>query len=104
MDSKGTSNLNLIEFIHSFQIAIDETLILFKGRYKYCQHIKGKPNSTGLKLYGLADIVGFLWKFWFYKVLLTLIFNLKQKGKSTKNTQDCARSDKETSKLQEIFE
>jgi hypothetical protein len=51
-----------------FEVAIDETLVLFKGRYKYCQHIKGKPNSTGLKLYGLADIAGFLWKFWFYKV------------------------------------
>lgn len=47
-------------------ISVDETLIKFKGRYRYRQHIKGKPHATGLKLYGLADQYGFLYDFWFY--------------------------------------
>eukprot|EP01133_Synstelium_polycarpum_P012229 gene12229-14322_t len=37
-------------------IAIDETIIAFKGRYRFRQFIRGKPNSTGLKLYTIADM------------------------------------------------
>jgi len=48
-------------------VAIDETLLLFKGRFKYRQHIKGKPNATGLKIYALCDNTGFIYAFWFYK-------------------------------------
>jgi len=36
-------------------VSIDETLIPFKGRYKYRVHIRGKPKATGIKLYCLAD-------------------------------------------------
>jgi hypothetical protein len=49
------------------QVAVDETLVLFKGKYKYRQHIKGKPNATGLKIYALADLIGFMWDFWIYQ-------------------------------------
>lgn len=47
-------------------ISIDETLILFKGRFKYRQHVRGKPNATGLKLYAMCDNKGFIYGFWFY--------------------------------------
>ncbi len=48
-------------------MAIDETLLLFKGRFKYRQHIKGKPNATGLKIYALCDNSGYIYAFWFYQ-------------------------------------
>lgn len=48
-------------------MAIDETLLLFKGRFKYRQHIKGKPNATGLKIYALCDNTGYIYAFWFYQ-------------------------------------
>lgn len=48
-------------------VSVDETLIRFKGRYIHRQHIRGKPHSTGLKLYGLADQYGFLYDFWFHE-------------------------------------
>ena len=41
------------------EIAVDETLLLFKGRFKHKQHIKGKPTSTGIKIYALNDKSGF---------------------------------------------
>lgn len=44
-------------------IAIDEGLVCFKGRYRYRVHIRGKPDSTGLKIYSLVDGLGFLWSF-----------------------------------------
>lgn len=31
-------------------VSMDETLLAFKGRYRYWQHIRGKPNATGLKV------------------------------------------------------
>ena len=48
-------------------IIADESLIPFKGRYQYRQHIPNKPHSTGIKMYGLADQYGFLWSFWIYQ-------------------------------------
>jgi hypothetical protein len=46
------------------QLAVDETLLLFKGRFKHKQHIKGKPNSTGIKIYALNDKTGFFFDYW----------------------------------------
>jgi hypothetical protein len=40
-----------------FFISIDKTLIKFKGRYYWRQHIK---------MYALADSRGFIWCFWLY--------------------------------------
>ena len=54
------------------QVAVDEALILFKGIFKYRQHIKGKPNATGLKIYAMADMIGFMWSFWIYQVHLNI--------------------------------
>jgi hypothetical protein len=48
-------------------VTVDETLVLFKGRFKYRQHIRGKPNATGLKMYSLADTSGFVYDFWMYQ-------------------------------------
>ena len=48
-------------------MAVDETLLLFKGKFKYRQHIKGKPNATGLKIYALCDNKGYIYGFWFYQ-------------------------------------
>lgn len=47
-------------------VSVDETLILFKGRYLRRQHIRGKPKATGLKLYALADSEGYVWAFEIY--------------------------------------
>eukprot|EP01130_Rhizamoeba_saxonica_P007066 TRINITY_DN2830_c0_g1_i4.p1 TRINITY_DN2830_c0_g1~~TRINITY_DN2830_c0_g1_i4.p1 ORF type:complete len:409 (+),score=64.15 TRINITY_DN2830_c0_g1_i4:78-1304(+) len=51
----------------SQHISIDEIMCRFKGRCKYRQHIRGKPNSTGLKLFGGADKFGYLVHFWLYR-------------------------------------
>lgn len=48
-------------------VVIDESIIAFKGRIHFRQHIFGKPHSTGLKIYGMADESGFLWSFWLYE-------------------------------------
>lgn len=48
-------------------VAIDEILLLFKGRFSGRQHIRGKPHSTGLKFFALADKNGYLFSFWLYK-------------------------------------
>ena len=67
-------------------MSVDETLLLFKGKYKYRQHIRGKPNATGLKLYILADNTGYIWHFWMYaghqginsNIIFKLINNIKE--------------------------
>jgi len=69
-------------------VTIDETLILFKGKYRYRQHIKGKPNSTGLKLYALCDKAGFMWDFWIYQVSYSIFISILL-GKTTKNFSNC---------------
>jgi len=48
-------------------IAIDETLILFKGRFAGRQHMPCKPHSTGIKMFGCADSKGYLLSLWLYK-------------------------------------
>ncbi len=47
-------------------IVVDETLILFKGRWKARQHVRGKPHATGCKLFTLADSDGCMYDFWLY--------------------------------------
>ena len=46
---------------------VDETLLLFKGRFRFKQHIRGKPNSTGIKIYAMNDKTGFFYDYWFYR-------------------------------------
>lgn len=46
---------------------IDETMILFKGKFKGKQYIKGKPNDTGIKFYSLCDSNKYLYDFVLYK-------------------------------------
>jgi len=47
-------------------VVVDEGLVCFKGRYRHRVHIRGKPDATGLKMYSLADGLGYLWSFWQY--------------------------------------
>lgn len=61
-------NKNFQNYWSPFQhVAIDEILLLFKGRFKGRQHIRGKPHSTGLKFYALCDEFGYLYSFWLYR-------------------------------------
>lgn len=48
-------------------IAVDETLFAFKGKYSARQHVPLKPNSTGLKIWLLADETGYCYSFWLYE-------------------------------------
>lgn len=48
-------------------VAVDETLLLFKGRFRFKQHIRGKPHSTGVKIYAMCDILGFFFDYFFYE-------------------------------------
>jgi hypothetical protein len=48
-------------------LVIDETLVPFKGRFKFRQHIPLKPKATGVKLYLFADSAGYVLGFWVYK-------------------------------------
>ena len=47
-------------------VAVDEGIIPFKGRFKYRQHVKGKPHSTGIKFFAIADDKAYLYDFWIY--------------------------------------
>ena len=79
------------------QLAIDESVISFKGRVGFLQYLKGKPNPWGIKAFILADsVTGYLYKVRFYfgkdtqlerpelphtaRVLLTLVNGLHHKG------------------------
>ena len=79
------------------QLAIDESMIAFKGRVGCLQYIKGKPNPWGIKAYVLADSVsGYVYKVCIYygkdtelvrpelphtsRVVLTLMNGLEHKG------------------------
>ena len=85
------------KFTPGLQIAIDESVISFRGRVGFLQYVKGKPNQWGIKAFILADIVsGYLYKIWLYfgeetqlvrsdlphtaRVLLTLVEGLHHKG------------------------
>lgn len=47
-------------------IAIDESLILWKGRLSFRQYLKGKRHRYGIKLYILADMHGIIQKIHLY--------------------------------------
>lgn len=48
-------------------VVVDEIMLLFKGRFKYRQHVRGKPKATGLKLFAIADSNHYLWHFFLYR-------------------------------------
>jgi hypothetical protein len=48
-------------------VSVDEGLICFKGRFQHRVHIRGKPDATGLKIYGLADEKSYLHAFKLYE-------------------------------------
>ncbi|KAL0859819.1 hypothetical protein ABMA27_014003 [Loxostege sticticalis] len=50
----------------SKNIAIDESLILWKGRLSFRQYLKGKRHRYGIKLYILADMHGIILKIHLY--------------------------------------
>jgi hypothetical protein len=56
-----------VHWIPYEDICIDECMMLYKGRYSARQHIRGKPNSTGLKFFVAADRTGFPRSFWLYE-------------------------------------
>ena len=99
------SNLSLITSAQSFKqpntpgqhLAIDESIIAFKGRIGCLQYIKGKPHPWGIKAYVLADSAsGYVYKVYIYygreiellrpglshtvRVVLTFIQGLENKG------------------------
>ncbi len=47
-------------------VVIDDGIIPFKGHWRYRQCVRGKPHSTGIKLYVLADATGFIYSCWYY--------------------------------------
>ena len=78
-------------------IAVDESVISFKGRVGFLQYLKGKPNPWGIKAFVLADSVsGYMHKLCIYfgretqlirpelphtvRVVLTLVEGLHDKG------------------------
>jgi hypothetical protein len=62
------ANLNFRAQWHPLDhVSIDEGLVCFKGRYQHRVHIRGKPDATGLKIYGLADQAGYMYAFDLYK-------------------------------------
>ena len=46
---------------------IDETIIPFQGRCRFKVHIRGKPHSDGLKMFGIADCESYLYCFFFFQ-------------------------------------
>jgi len=51
----------------SLCVVIDEIMLLFKGRWKYRQHCRGKPHATGLKVFAAADNRFYVYSFFLYR-------------------------------------
>jgi len=51
----------------SLCIVVDEIMLLFKGRWKYRQHCRGKPHATGLKVFAAADNRFYVYSFFLYR-------------------------------------
>ncbi|KAJ8932017.1 hypothetical protein NQ314_015025 [Rhamnusium bicolor] len=47
-------------------VAIDESMILFRGRLQFRQYNPGKTNKYGIKIYKLCTPNGFVWNFKIY--------------------------------------
>ena len=84
-------------YIPNQQVAIDESIITFKGRVSCLQYLKGKPHPWGIKAYVLADsATGYLHNVTIYfgretellrpdlphtvRVVVTLLQGLQHKG------------------------
>lgn len=55
--------LKLYKYYPSKELAIDESLILWKGRLSFRQYLKGKAHQYGIKLYVLADAILKMWHY-----------------------------------------
>lgn len=72
----------------SRHVSVDELLLPFKGRYRFRQHVRGKPNQTGLKYYCLVDSKGVVYAFWLYQgeqpptkeLVMGLVHTLPKRG------------------------
>ncbi len=50
-------------FISRTELALDETIVTFRGKTEYLQYNKNKPDKFGLKFFSLADsTTGFMLK------------------------------------------
>uniref|UniRef100_A0A2H1W8J9 SFRICE_024824 n=1 Tax=Spodoptera frugiperda TaxID=7108 RepID=A0A2H1W8J9_SPOFR len=56
----------ILRALNQIPIAIDESLILWKGRLSFRQYLKGKRHRYGIKLYILADMYGIIQKIHLY--------------------------------------
>ena len=58
-------NLAIAQFIQATNpgkdMAIDETMIPWRGRLSFCQYIPGKAHKYGVKLYKLCSVEGYTW-------------------------------------------
>jgi hypothetical protein len=55
-------------YISGCELAVDEAMIGFKGRFFLKQYLPGKPTKWGIKAWGLADSAnGYLLKWDIYK-------------------------------------
>ncbi|KAK9712384.1 Transposase IS4 [Popillia japonica] len=53
-------------YIPGETVAIDESMILFRGRLKFRQYNPGKANKYGVKVYKLCTSKGFVWNLRIY--------------------------------------
>ena len=67
------------------QIAVDESVICFKGRVSFRQYLKGKPNPWGIKAYVLSDSKsGYLQRVCVYYGRETELIDREDLGQTTK--------------------
>ena len=43
------------KYVSGQHVAVDESMIGFKGKLSFCQYIHGKPHPFGIKAFVLAD-------------------------------------------------
>ena len=65
LDSLNTNFMKLYNV--SKRVSVDESMILFKGRSSIKQYNPMKPIKRGFKLWSLADMDGYLYKFNVYQ-------------------------------------
>ncbi|KAJ8931164.1 hypothetical protein NQ314_015966 [Rhamnusium bicolor] len=83
-------------YIPSETVCIDETMVLFRGRLKFCQYIKGKKHTFGIKIFMLCANGSYTYNMKIYcgkesendgvsvadKVVLGLMNNLLDSGRT----------------------